>query len=132
MRQRLDRFQAPDVVGHGDWWSDNVRWTDGRVLAVDDWDSLVEAPEAVIAGAAAALFAGGTSALGETELFLRAYAAARGRPWSDQEAEAAWATGLWSRLFDARKETTWGGTALADHLHADALERARRAAVRWP
>jgi hypothetical protein len=127
VRRRLEQIQLPDVIGHGDWWSSNVRWTSGRLLAVDDWDSLVKLPEAVVAGAAAALFANGTSTLQETELFLDAYAAARRRPWSGEEAQTAWAAGLWSRLFDARKQSTWGDTTLADRLRADVSERARRA-----
>ncbi|HEV2126591.1 MAG TPA: phosphotransferase [Chloroflexota bacterium] len=129
VRQRLEQIRLPHVIGHGDWWSSNVRWTSGRLLAVDDWDSLVTLPEAAIAGAAAALFANGTSTLRETELFLDAYAAARGQPWSGEEAQTAWAAGLWSRLFDARKESTWGSTTLAECLRADVHERARRAGV---
>jgi hypothetical protein len=130
IRERLEQAEQADrplVIGHGDWWSNNVRWRNGRLLAVDDWDSLVTLPEAAVAGAAAALFAHGTSTLAETERFLKAYARARGQSWSREEVETAWAMGLWARAFDARKESTWGGTTLTARLDADVGERMRRA-----
>jgi hypothetical protein len=129
LRVKLTNSQLPGVVGHGDWWSDNVRWKDGQLLAVDDWDSLVVLPEAGIAGAAAALFAGGASTIEETDTFLRAYIAASGRAWTDDEIRIAWAAGLWARLFDARKETTWGSTKSAVRLAIEVEERSVRSGI---
>ena len=99
------------------------------LLAVDDWDSVVARPEAALVGAAAALHAGGASTLEETEAFLSAYVAARGRAWSEDDLQVAWAAGLWARLFDARKELTWGGRSSADRLRQDVARRAERAGL---
>ena len=128
-RRRLAADRAPAVVGHGDWWSDNVRFTGGRLLAVDDWDSVVALPEAALAGAAAALHAGGASTLAETDAFLEGYAQARRRPWTRDEREIGWAAGLWARLFDARKELALGSSASVARLRADVADRAGRAGL---
>ena len=58
------------VVGHGDWWSDNVRWESGKLFAVDDWDLIVSLPEPAIAGVAGSLFADGQSTIEESAIFL--------------------------------------------------------------
>ena len=129
-RDRLAAVTAPAVVGHGDWWSDNVRWDGPRLLSVDDWDSVVALPEATLVGAAAALHADGCSTVAEIEDFLAAYAVARGRTWSPDDLEAAWAAGLWARLFDARKDTAAGRPL--GLLRSDAAERADRAGLGGP
>ena len=56
VRERLAGRRLPPVVGHADWESQNLRWRDGRPLAVHDWDSAVAQPEAVVAGLAAAVW----------------------------------------------------------------------------
>lgn len=125
---RLD-VELPDVVGHGDWWSNNIRWHMGALAAVDDWDSVVTLPEAAIVGSAAALFNGGESTLEQTELFLEAYARVRGSLDDAAGREVAWAAGLWSRLVDAKKCFALGHLANAEKLRAEAAERAVRAGV---
>jgi hypothetical protein len=40
------------------------------------------------------------------------------------EVQIAWAAGLWARLFDARKETTWGSSLSVDRLEVEVEERA--------
>src|SRR5215475_5933920 len=52
-RERLGRYRAPRVIGHGDWHAENVRWSGNKLLVVHDWDSVVYQPEAVVAGVAA-------------------------------------------------------------------------------
>ena len=96
---------------------------------MDDWDSVVALPEAALVGAAAALHAGGCSTVGESEAFLEAYAAASGRPWSEDEVEVAWAAGLWARLFDARKDLALGSGASAGRLRPEVAGRAERAGL---
>jgi hypothetical protein len=129
VRERLRRVPGPLVVGHGDWWSDNVRWDGARLLAVDDWDSVVALPEPALAGAAAALHGQGSSSLAETETFLDAYADARGRAWTPDDLEVAWAAGLWARLFDAHKDAMLGWSGGADRLQDDVDVRAGRAGL---
>jgi Ser/Thr protein kinase RdoA (MazF antagonist) len=132
VRDRLTGGALPEVVGHGDFESHNIRWDGTRLLAVHDWDSAVQRPEAAIAGAASAVFleagAGRRVLLADSEAFLAAYEQARGRPWSAREREVAWAAGLWVLAFNAKKETVRrpGGPACA-HLAAEARQRLRRA-----
>lgn len=129
VREALGRLRLPLVVGHGDWWSENVRWSGDQIFAVDDWDSVVAQPEAAIAGSAAAVFAEGSSTLAESTTFLDAYAAARGTPWDTNESETAWCVGLWVRLLDARKACAGGDVDPARRLEADVRERLTRAGL---
>lgn len=119
----------PPVVGHGDWWSGNIRWRDGSLASVDDWDSAVALPEAVIVGAAAALFADGEPTVEQTAAFLDAYAGAAGRLNDAASLEVAWAAGLWARLVDARKGLAVGFTSNARALREQLPERTQRAGV---
>jgi Ser/Thr protein kinase RdoA (MazF antagonist) len=57
VRERLGEIRdAACVIGHGDWHGGNVKFLDGRPLAVYDWDSVLYEPEVVIAGQAAATY----------------------------------------------------------------------------
>lgn len=109
VRRRLQQHKGVVVVGHADWESQNMRWLGQRLHVVHDWDSVASLPEATIVGAAAAVIpASGAPAeaasLEQTDAFLTAYGAARGRPWSGDERQVSWAAGLWVRAFNARKE----------------------------
>lgn len=128
VRSRLEGYQAPKVVGHGDLESQNVAWRTGRLHAVHDWDSAVALPEAVIAGAASAMFpATGPQAaaatLEEGRDFLDAYARRRGRSWTTTELEVCWASGLWVLAYNAKVETVEGGGALLERISRDVDRR---------
>jgi hypothetical protein len=129
-RSILLRFQAPAVVGHADWESQNIRWRDGRPLVVHDWDSAASRPEATLAGAASAVFTRsgepGEATIAETELFLDAYQAARGTEFTIPELGAAWAAGLWVRAVDA-KEVRVHRRDETEAFADEAWERLRRA-----
>lgn len=125
---RLEK-SGPDVVGHGDWWSDNVRWHNGSLAAVDDWDSVVALPEAALVGIAAAIFNDGESTIEQTQRFLDAYTTVVARLDDGASQEIAWAAGLWARLVDAKKGRALGRGANADRLRTEAPERARRAGI---
>jgi hypothetical protein len=108
LRAILCATRLPAVVGHADWESQNLRWRDGVLLAVHDWDSVVALPEATLAGAAAAVFPADREPLSdatvaESAAFLSAYAHARGYGWSLEEQRLGWAAGLWVRAFNAKK-----------------------------
>jgi Phosphotransferase enzyme family len=125
-RARLSRYEAPRVIGHGDWHADNVLWSDGRLFVVHDWDSLVSQPEAVIAGMAAAIFPATEDAwkpatIPESEQFLTAYVAASSRVWTSDDIEAFWAASVWTLAVDA-KEVVAGGS-VPDLSKAETLER---------
>ncbi|KMS87594.1 hypothetical protein ACZ91_30430 [Streptomyces regensis] len=133
VRTRLRRAALPEVVGHGDFESQNIRWNGDRLHAVHDWDSAVARPEAAIAGLAAAVFpAGGPedrpATVAETERFLDGYARARRRPWTREESEVAWAAGLWVLAFNAKKASVARpDSSAAARLAREAPERLRRA-----
>jgi hypothetical protein len=137
VRRRLLRTTSlPLVIGHADWESQNLRWVNRRLHAVHDWDSVVAQREVTIAGAASAVFtatgAPNTSAnLDQSEAFLVAYEQSRGRAWTDEERELAWAAGLWVRVFNAKKATLRPGGETPSpsrfRLEQEVPERLRRA-----
>jgi hypothetical protein len=130
LRKRLLADAGPRVIGHGDWWQPNIRWRDGALYCVHDWDSLVYLSEAAIAGAASASFSvvdWGATTVEESEAFLESYADVRGRPWSAAELEIAWAAGLWQLAFNAKKDILGGVRSNIDHLERYGAERMRRA-----
>lgn len=103
----------PLVVGHGDWYTGNLRWLGNKLQAVFDWDGAVALPEPAVAGLAAAVYptseAGTEATIDESADFLTAYEAARERVFSPVERQIAWAAGLWNRSFDAKKQIATDG-----------------------
>jgi aminoglycoside phosphotransferase (APT) family kinase protein len=118
------------VIGHGDWYTANLRWKGDDLCSAWDWDSAIAAPEPVIAGLASAVYpvteTGTEATVAESEAFLDTYQRARGWPFNRSEWTQAWAAGLWVRAFDAKKQFTTEGTAWS-LSEAEALERGRRA-----
>jgi hypothetical protein len=137
VRARLATFTGPSLVGHADWWSDNLRWIGHTLHAVFDWDSVTAQPEPVLVGAAAYMFAKTTfeldgcapgASVEASERFLAAYEQATGRCWTVDERQVAWAAGLWVAAFDARLSRFEDhGEGFADLVRRDAPERLRRA-----
>jgi hypothetical protein len=128
-RNRLAASTSPLVVGHGDWYTGNLRWRGNDLCMVYDFDSVVAASEAHIAGLAAAIYPvsdiGTEATVQESDAFLDAYQDVRG-PFSNGELMEAWAAGLWSRSYDAKKQSTsvLGPRSLTQD---EAIERQRRA-----
>jgi aminoglycoside phosphotransferase (APT) family kinase protein len=113
----MSGYPAPPRIGHGDWESQNIRWTGEQPLAVHDWDSVIAQPEAAIVGLAAAVWpAGGQGSGGASHAatvaqsadFIASYQAAAGTAWHEPDVQAAWAAGLWVRLFNAKKDAAFG------------------------
>lgn len=127
-RQRLLDGHDRAVIGHGDWFTDNLRWHGNRLLVAYDWDSLIADSEPVIAGLAAAIYPM-PATVTETRDFLAAYAVARGRPFSCGELQRCWAAGVWTRAFDAKKEYA-AGRPVTSLTQDEARERLRRAGLR--
>jgi Phosphotransferase enzyme family len=127
-RQRLQDGHDRAVIGHGDWFTDNLRWHGNRLLVAYDWDSLIADSEPVIAGLAAAIYPA-PATVTETRDFLAAYAAARGRSFSPGELQRCWAAGVWTRAFDAKKEHA-AGQPVISLTQGEAHERLRRAGLR--
>lgn len=134
IKRRLAKHDAEPVVGHGDWEAHNLRWSGLDPVVVHDWDSAIAAPEAVVVGLAAAVWASGYdpatwhSSTLQVEAFLGAYQRAVGRWWSPDEREVAWAAGLWVRAFNAKKYIHRGFVTLDQ---PEAAERAIRAGLDW-
>jgi hypothetical protein len=129
-RQRLCQGHERAVIGHSDWYTENLRWQGTQLLVAYDWDSLIADTEPVIAGLAAAIYLYPELAtVTETGDFLAAYAAARGRPFSPRELECCWAAGVWTRAFDAKKEFAAGQTVVS-LAEDESRQRLRKAGLR--
>jgi hypothetical protein len=131
-RDRLRAGASAAVIGHCDWLVDNLRWRDGELLVVHDWDSTAADSEDVLAGFAAALYSTvspvAPATLGETDSFLEAYGDARGEPFSAAELQRAWAAGVWTRAVDAKSQHA-SGQPVVSLTENDARERLRRAGI---
>jgi hypothetical protein len=131
-RKRLLATDLPCVLGHADFEAQNLRWHNGHVWAVHDWDSLAWQPEAALVGAASGVFPKTGPAtlppIESSEAFLVAYHNLRGRRFTPEEQEIAWAASLWPATHDVRWEALHGDPPTSsDALLAQAAERLRRA-----
>jgi Phosphotransferase enzyme family len=108
VRARLLKAALRPVVGHADWEAQNMRWAGTEPHVVYDWDSLAWLPEAAVVGAAAGMFASAEgpilAPLESSMAFLDAYQVSRGRTFSVEEREVAWAASIWPALYNAREE----------------------------
>ncbi|MCS7475769.1 phosphotransferase [Umezawaea endophytica] len=131
-RERLLATDLPRVLGHADFEAQNLRWRDGRVWAVHDWDSLAWQPEAALVGAACGAFASASpptlAPIASSAAFLVAYQDFRGRRFTEEELEVAWAASLWTAAHNARWEALHGDPPVSgEAVRAQASERLRRA-----
>jgi hypothetical protein len=131
-RTRLLAADLPCVLGHADFEAHNLRWHDEDVWAVHDWDSLAWQPEAALVGAASGAFPKTGPAtlppIESSEAFLMAYQDLRGRRFTVEEQEIAWAASLWPAAHDVRWEALHGDPPVScDAVRAQAAERLRRA-----
>ncbi|GAA2811733.1 phosphotransferase [Crossiella cryophila] len=131
-RGRLLAADLPCVLGHADFEAQNLRWRDGNVWAVHDWDSLAWQPEAALVGAASGTFASASpptlAPIESSAAFLATYQDLRGRRFTKAEQEIAWAASLWPAVHNARWEALHGDRPVCcDAVLAQAAERLRRA-----
>lgn len=131
-RKRMLAADLPCVLGHADFEAQNLRWHDSHVWAVHDWDSLAWQPEAALVGAASGVFPKTGPAtlppIDSSEAFLVAYQDLRGRRFTAEEQEIAWAASLWPAAHDVRWEALHGDPPVSgDAVRAQAAERLRRA-----
>jgi Ser/Thr protein kinase RdoA (MazF antagonist) len=109
VRERIARSpNLRPVLGHADWEAQNLRWMGDEPHAVHDWDSLAWLPEAAMVGAASGAFASEeTPTLAPVEssrAFLEAYQETRGRHFTKEEAEVAWAASVFPAAHNVRGE----------------------------
>ncbi|WP_091672551.1 hypothetical protein [Amycolatopsis marina] len=131
-RKRLLAADLPCVLGHADFEAHNLRWRGREVWAVHDWDSLAWQPEAALVGAASGVFPKTGPAtlppIESSEAFMLTCQDLRGRRFTVEEQEIAWAASLWPAAHDVRWEALHGDKAVSDTaLRAQAAERLRRA-----
>jgi hypothetical protein len=138
-RHRLSQCSEAPVVSHADWWSENLRWNGHQLHVVFDWDSITAQPESVIVGAAAYMFAATTfeiegsapaADVSQSECFLVAHARARGRAWSREEWETAWAASVWVAAYQVQLSALESVTgAFAELVRRELPQRLQRAGV---
>jgi hypothetical protein len=134
VRKRLLGARQSCVLGHGDFEAQNLRWHGRDLWAVHDWDSLAWQPEAALVGAAGGAFASAgpptLAPIDSSAAFLAAYQDIRGRSFTVQELEVAWAASLWPAAHNARWEALHGDAPISgDALRAQAAERLRLASA---
>ena len=133
-RRQLLALDRLAIIGHGDWYSQKLRWINRRLYVVHDWDSVATQAEAAIAGQAAAVgpgtgLPGEVATVAQSEQFLTAYERASGGSWTDRDIRAAWAAGLWTRAFDAKKASLVGADPAAALTKTEAKERGQLAGL---
>lgn len=131
-RKRMLAAELACVLGHADFEAQNLRWHGGEVWVVHDWDSLAWQPEAALVGVACGVFASASpptlAPVESSAAFLAAYQDLRGRRFSVDEEEIAWAASLWTAAHNARWEAVHGDAPVScDAVRAQATERLRRA-----
>lgn len=102
----------PLLLGHMDWSAKNMRFANGKISAIYDWDSLRLDTEPVILGNAAESFlvnwyidvAPLVPSPVEVRQFVQAYEAAKGTSFSQAEREIIAAAFLYSMAYTARCE----------------------------
>ncbi|MBN9755571.1 MULTISPECIES: hypothetical protein [unclassified Pseudonocardia] len=138
VRARLRGADAPCVLGHSDFEAQNLRWHGPTLWALHDWDSLAWQPEAALVGAASGAFPRSPgepptlASLTSSEAFLNAYQNVRGRPFTPDELELAWAASLWPAAHNARWDALHGEpeSPSTTALIEQAADRLARAGVR--
>jgi Ser/Thr protein kinase RdoA (MazF antagonist) len=134
VRERLTTTRERARIGHGDWESQNIRWTGRDPRVVHDWDSVIAQPESAIVGLAAAMWPreGGSdpvASIAQTADFITSYRRFADREWAASEVRDAWAAALWVGLIFAKQEAAEGGSEHVDRLAAEIDERLRLAAL---
>lgn len=111
--EQLDRLAGgPVVLGHNDYRIEHLRFRDGVVSAVYDWDSLGVGPESVVVASAAYAFTADWSredyqcvpTLDESLSFIAAYETARGAPFTPAERQGVSAGMVGFLAYGARCE----------------------------
>jgi hypothetical protein len=129
-REVRDNRIGREVVGHGDWVANHVRFDGTEPCVAYDWDSLETDCEPNLLGCAAATFTYNEQfpvelepTVEETRAFLADYEAARGEPLTRDELRAAHAAAVYVRAYATRCGHAVGGAInrTAVEAYAEAL-----------
>jgi hypothetical protein len=125
-----DERVGREVVGHGDWVANHVRFDGAEPCVAYDWDSLETDREPNLVGCAAATFTYNEQlpvelepSVEETRAFVADYEAARGAPLTADELRATRAAAVYVRAYATRCGHAVGGSIdrAAVKAYADAL-----------
>jgi hypothetical protein len=127
-RRLRESGDQPSVLGHADFEAQNLRWHGRQLRVAYDWDSLAWMPEPVLVGSASGVFANAEvptlAPLESSAAFIETYQVTRGRRFSTDELELAWAASLWTTTHNARTEALLGQPPVATTaLYAQAAAR---------
>jgi hypothetical protein len=86
-RECLETGSGPLVVGHGDWYRENLRFAGEDLFIAHDWDSVIVDREAIIVGFAAADYI--APSIEESAQFLRVYQEVSNRQFTADEIREA-------------------------------------------
>ncbi len=101
------------VIGHSDWRVQNMRFADGQLSAVYDWDSVIVEREPILVGGVAHGFTANYAVngpwrqrptLAEAIAFIGEYELARGMPFSPEERQVTRAALVYAMAYAARCE----------------------------
>jgi len=103
-------WRIPNVVGHLDWRVQNLAFTDNRVSAIYDWDSVALVPEPALVGSASVIppidwrleRPDPLPTLAQLDGFVADYEAARGAPFSVHDHEVLTPGQRWIASYGAR------------------------------
>ena len=108
-RRIRDESIGREVVGHGDWVANHVRFDGARLCVAYDWDSIETDLEPNLLGCAAATFTYNEQlrvelepTVGETRAFIADYDAARAMPLTPEERRATHAAAVFVRAYATR------------------------------
>jgi len=128
-RRIRDQPVGREVVAHGDWVANHVRFDGERPYVAYDWDSLETDREPNLLGCSAATFTYMEHlpvelqpTVDETRAFIADYEAARGAPLTPEERRATYAAAVYVRAYAIRCGHAVGGAI--DRASAEAYAEA--------
>lgn len=106
----LDTYTVPPILGHTDWRAEHVRFKDGAITAVFDWDSLGMRRETELVGIAAHAFTADWSRpmdrvipnADEIRAFVDDYERERGSNFIREERASIFASAVYCIAYGAR------------------------------
>ncbi len=109
-RARSKQAAGEKVIGHFDWRIEHLRFDNGRIVTIYDWDSLHAEREPVLVGAAAHAFTADwqrediirVPSIDEMRAFVADYEEARGRAFDAAERATLSASLVYSLAYTAR------------------------------
>ena len=118
------------MIGHADWRIEHLRFSDGRISASYDWDSILPLPESQLVGITASSYTtdwssyapGRVPTVPAVRSFVASYETARGASFPPDARSAVFAMAVYAAAYGAR----------CQHALSPALGRDDWAEDSWP